>query len=167
MFVVYYTVRFADARVLDVFDEMMSSSIFAANCKVFYARYICFAKMMGKDKGDLALEVSVAMERSVAKRMGTTHLDEPDPCFHNEEDVLLKKKSLHHILKNDNKPAFLRASAFYSHASALFDECHIRDMEQGEKRSQNLSCFFRRGFSWLGRSPIQSCRVYYYEASFE
>lgn len=73
--------RFVDACVLDVTDNMLPSNFLAANFKASYAHYIRVAKILIKNESVLPLLVGPGMDVPVVKTLGITHLEEPSLFF--------------------------------------------------------------------------------------
>lgn len=107
----------------------MSANFLAASSKATYARYVCVAESIMKNKTVPLLVVSLAVDVSVVNAPRISPVHETGFLISIKKDIHLMIQAPDTFLINDHKPATFQYRTFYPHLSALFHEFHVRDMD--------------------------------------
>lgn len=83
-----HVVRFVDARMLNVVDDMMLPNFLATNSKATNARHICVIRRLMKNEGVLPPLLSISMDAPVVKTLGITPVNDPGILISSREHIL-------------------------------------------------------------------------------
>lgn len=108
-------------------------------CNAIYALYICYTKMMIRNKCALSLLVSFCMGVPIEKTVRTAHFH--DWCIYptRNEDTIFKTQAGNAVVKNDNKLVFLRSSQSYPHAIALLNRTCVYYTDPSQEKLTTLA----------------------------
>lgn len=116
MFKKSYAVRFVNVRVADIVEDVMTSNILAAICKVSYRRYDKLGTRIIKHQGVLSILARLGRDAPEAKIPGITHLDNPWLYEYSQKDILFIIPADDPSARNDQKPVSLQTNSFYIHS---------------------------------------------------
>lgn len=117
---------------------MVSSNFLAESSEVTFARYIYATERMIKNEGNLLLPVSLAMDASMVKTFGTTHIDDKGFHISTDEESLLMLQASNALVKTDHKPAPFDTYVFAAMTALCLTSFTIVTWSRQGIRSQHL-----------------------------
>lgn len=125
-----YGVRFANMRIMDIVQDMISSKFFVENSGAPHIRKTRVRKTMIKFLKVLLLFVNLNKDPPVAKNFGITHLDYPTLYISSEKDILFMIQIADAFVTNFHKQVPSHANFFRRQSIDLLDKLYIFHLKQ-------------------------------------
>lgn len=102
-FIEKHGVRFFFVGIMDIVDDIMSSTFLAANSRATYTRYIRVHKVLIKRKYELAQLKNIGRDAPATNTLGITPLAGPSIYVSSEKCILVLTEDADLIVKTDQK----------------------------------------------------------------